>query len=90
LRWDLGGLRLEATSCGALRLSRHRSRGLTTGYAIRCHPSTSCGGAYDSVLVGPRLQDVATGGNWGLFYSAPQDFVVLGVFCARFPPREAS
>ena len=49
----------------------------------------SCG-TYDSVLVGPRLQDVATGGNWGLFYSAPQDFVVLGVFCARFPPREAS
>ena len=29
-------------------------------------------------------------GNWGFFYSAPQDFVVLGVFCARFPPREAS
>ena len=49
----------------ALRLSRHRSRGLTTGYAIRCHPSysaallstsTSCCGTYDSVLVGPRLQ----------------------------------
>ena len=51
---------------------------------------TNCGGAYDSVLVGPRLQDVATGGNWGLFYSAPHDFVVLGVFCARFPPRQAS
>ena len=29
-------------------------------------------------------------GNWGFFCSAPQDFVVLGVFCARFPPREAS
>ena len=53
---------LEATSRGALRLSRHRSRGLTTGYAIRCHPSTSCGGTYDSVLVGPRLHGVATGG----------------------------
>ena len=26
----------------------------------------------------------------GFFYSAPQDFVMLGVFCARFPPREAS
>ena len=25
----------------------------------------------------------------GFFYSAPQDFVMLGVFCARFPPREA-
>ncbi len=23
------------------------------------------------------------------FYSAPQDFLMLGVFCARFPPREA-
>ena len=30
LRWGLGGLRLEAASCGALRLSRQRSRGLTT------------------------------------------------------------
>ena len=26
----------------------------------------------------------------GFFYSAPQGFVMLGVFCARFPPREAS
>ena len=25
-----------------------------------------------------------------LFYSAPPDFVMLRVFCARFPPREAS
>ena len=25
----------------------------------------------------------------GFFYSAPQDFVMLGVFCARFPPRDA-
>ena len=25
----------------------------------------------------------------GFFYSAPQDFVMLGVFCACFPPREA-
>ena len=30
------------------------------------------------------------GGNWGSFYSAPQDFLVLRVFCARFPPREAN
>ena len=33
-------------------------------------------------------------GNWGFFCSVPQGFVVLvlvlGVFCARFPPREAS
>ena len=25
----------------------------------------------------------------GFFYSAPQDFLMLGVFCVRFPPREA-
>ena len=45
-----------------------------------------------SVLVAPQLQGAARGywGNWGFFCSAPQDFVVLGVFCARFPPREAS
>jgi len=32
-------------------------------------------------------------GNWGSmgsFCSAPQDFGLLGFFCARFPPREAS
>ena len=26
----------------------------------------------------------------GRMEDAPQDFVVLGVFCARFPPREAN
>ena len=36
------------------------------------------------------LYNVATGGSWGFFCSAPQDFEMLGVFCARFPPREAS
>jgi hypothetical protein len=63
---------LEATSCGALWLSRHRSRGLTTGYSIRCHPSTSCGGAYDSVLVGPRLHGLATGGFGDSFVLLPR------------------
>ena len=29
-------------------------------------------------------------GSMGFFCSAPQDFVMSGVFCARFPPREAS
>ena len=33
---------------------------------------------------------MATGGIGGFFCSAPQDFVVLGVFCASFPPRETS
>ena len=29
-------------------------------------------------------------GSMGFFCSAPQDFGLLGFFCARFPPREAS
>ena len=29
-------------------------------------------------------------GSLGFFCSAPQDFGMLGAFCARFPPREAS
>ena len=29
-------------------------------------------------------------GSIGSFCSAPQDFGLLGFFCARFPPREAS
>ena len=62
--------------------------------AIRCHSSTSCDGAYNTCViknlwarVTPRLQDVATGGigDSFIFYSAPQDFMMLGVFCARFP-----
>ena len=90
MRWGLGGLRHFR---GALRPSRHSSRGLPTGSAIRCHSSPSCAGAYDSGFVGPRLLDVATGGVWDSFVLqrfAPQDFGMLGVFCARFPPREAS
>ena len=27
-------------------------------------------------------------GSLGFFCSAPQDFGMLGVFCARFPPRD--
>ena len=69
LRWDLGGLRHFR---GALRPSRHSSRGLTSGSAIRCHSSTSCAGAYDSGLVGPRLQDVATGGVGDSFVLLPR------------------
>ena len=51
--------------------------------------------AYDSVLVDPRprLHGVATTGYWGIwgfFCSASQGFVVLGVLCERFPPREAT
>ena len=29
-------------------------------------------------------------GSMGSFCSAPQDFGLLGFFCARFPPREAT
>ena len=39
---------------------------------------------------GPATPRRGYWGNWEFFCSAPQDFVVLGVFCARFPPREAS
>ena len=47
-----------------------------------------CGGTYDSVLVGPRLQGSPRSKAWllgelGIICSAPQDFLVLGVFCAR-------
>jgi hypothetical protein len=42
-------------------------------------------------FVGPRLQGAwRYWGNWGFFCSAPQQgfvVLVLGVFCARFPPR---
>jgi hypothetical protein len=43
-------------------------------------------------LVAPQLQGAATGGIGDSFVLLPrtQDFVVLGVFCARFPPREAT
>ena len=44
-------------------------------------------------FVAPQLQGAATGGILGiLLFCSPGfwDFVVLGVFCARFPPREAS
>ena len=63
---------------------RHISRTYTTTSIVLSYMYTTL------LVVGPCLQDVATGGNWGFFYSAPQDFVVLGVFCARFPPREAN
>jgi hypothetical protein len=52
--------------------SRHSSRGLPTGSAIRCHSSTSCAGAYDSGLVRPRLHDVATGGVGDSFVLLPR------------------
>jgi len=67
------------------------SRGLPTGSAIRCHSSPSCAGAYDSGFVGPRLAPPRCDywGSLGFFCSAPQDFGMFGVFCARFPPREA-
>ena len=45
------------------------------GIVIRCHSSTSCAGAYDSGLVGPRLQDVAPGGiGDGILLFCPPGF----------------
>jgi hypothetical protein len=92
LRWGLGGLRHFR---GALRPFRHSSRGLPTGSAIRCHSSHSCAGACDSGFADPRLLDVATArGSLGFFFVLlPRILGCWGsrwVFCARFPPREAS
>ena len=83
LRWGLGGLRHFR---GALRPSRHSSRGLPTGSAIRCHSSTSCAGAYDSGFVGPRLLDVATGGVWDSFVLLPRILGCWGSFTRAFLP----
>jgi hypothetical protein len=47
----------------------------------------------DSIFVAPQLQGAATAGGIGdslFFCSAPQGFVVLGVFCARFPRYSSS
>jgi hypothetical protein len=44
---------------------------------------------YTYALCAPMALSETDWGNWGFFCPAPQDFVVLGVFCARFPPREA-
>ena len=38
-------------------------------------------------ICGPASPRCGYWANWGFLYSAPQDLVVLGVFCARFPPR---
>ena len=65
---------------------RHISRTYTTTSIVLSYMYTTL------LVVGPCLQDVATGGNWGFFYSAPQDFVVLGVWFflrALSSPREA-
>ena len=56
------------------------------------NPSPRCCGTSGSVLVAPQLQGAATEGIGDSFVSALQSFkvLVLGVFCARFPPRKAS
>ena len=46
--------------------------------------------AFPPRICGPASPRCGYWENWGFFYSAPQDLVVLGVFCARFPPREAN
>ena len=69
---------------GALRPSRHSSRGLPTGSAIRCHSSPSCAGAYDSEFVDPRLLDVATGGVWDSFVLLPRILGCWGPFARAF------
>ena len=53
---------------------------------IRCHSSTSCAGAYDSGLVGPRLLNVATGGVWNSFVLLPRILGCWGSFARAFLP----
>ena len=75
-----------------------KSRGAEIQGSSIMHPSTICCGTCGSVLVAPRrgywgLSGVGGIGDWGFFYSAPQDFVVLGVWCllrALPSSREAS
>ena len=85
--------RVEATSCGGLRLFRYRSRGLTAGYSFRYHPRAICFGTYDSVLVSQRLRGVTTGGIGDSFVLLPSSPGFCGVGCLlcalAFPPREA-
>ena len=89
----LGLGRVEATSCGGLRLFRYRSRGLTAGYSFRYHPRAICFGTYDSVLVSQRLRGVTTGGIGDSFVLLPSSPGFCGVGCLlcalAFPPREA-
>ena len=58
----------------------------STGLAIQCHSSTSCAGAYDSGLVGPRLLNVATGGVWNSFVLLPRILGCWGSFARAFLP----
>jgi hypothetical protein len=69
---------LEATFRGALRPSRHSSRGLTTGYAIWCHSSTVCDGPYDKVFVGPRFQEIRLLGELGILLFCSPGFGGVG------------
>ena len=86
LRWGLGGLRHFR---GAHRPFRHSSRGL---------PRVRQSGAIRVLVALVRMilalwaapPRCGYWGSLGFFGSAPQDFGMLGVFCARFPPREAS
>ena len=85
-RWGLGGLRHFS---GALRPFRHSSRGLPSG-------SAKSGALRVFVALGRIILDLwavptqcGYVGSMGSFCSAPQDFGLLGFFCARFPPREA-
>ena len=85
-RWGLGGLRHFS---GAFRPFRHSSRGLPSGSAIWCPSSLRCAEAHYSGFEG-RASSKWLLGEYGIFLFCSQDFGLLGFFCARFPPREAS
>ena len=74
LRWGLGGLRHFR---GAHRPSRHSSRGLPSGSAIRCHSSPSCAGAYYSGSVG-RASSMWLLGEFGILLFCSPGFWDVG------------
>ena len=73
---------------GALRPSRHSSRGLPSGSAIRCHSSLSCAGAHDSGFVGRAssmwlLEELGIGDSFVLL---PRILGCWGSFTRAFLP----
>ena len=81
LCWGLGGVMHFR---GALRPSRHSSRSLPSGSAIRCHSSLSCAGAHYSGFVG-RASSMWLLGEYGIFFVLlPKILGCRGFFARAF------
>ena len=74
----------------APREIKFRYRRLDTTIRERAGSSQVPREAQESEIYPGLLFFVSFFSSLGFFCSAPQDFGMLGVFCARFPPREAS